>query len=179
MNKDRVATDRQTPPLWRTAAALAILFLLDLGFAGQGLFSMLVAIGGFGLLATRALWAAVRGRSSALIRARSMRAGLYLLLGVATVVTMRFHTATAQTHARQVIEACHAYQARHGKLPDRLAELVPEFLPAVPRAKYTLQWGDFSYSTSEHNTHTLMYVALPPFGRRLYHFEQATWSRLD
>jgi hypothetical protein len=179
MNKDIVEPDRQPRPLWRTGAALAVLFLADLGFAGQGLFSMFVAIGGVGLMATRALWAAVRGRSSALIRARTMRAGLYLLLGVATVITMRFHTATARNHAEQVIAACRAYQARHGKLPDRLDELVPEFLPAVPRAKYTLQWGDFTYWTSDNNTHTLMYVALPPSGRRLYHFEQARWSQLD
>jgi hypothetical protein len=108
-----------------------------------------------------------------------MRAGLYLLLGVATVATMRFHTATAQNHAAQIIEACRAYQARRGMLPDRLEELVPEFLPAVPPAKYTLQWGGFTYWASEKKSHTLMYVAFPPFGRRLYHFEQARWSQLD
>ena len=108
-----------------------------------------------------------------------MRAGLYLLLGVATAATMRFHTATAQNHAAQVIEACRAYQARRGVLPDRLEELVPEFLPAVPRAKYTLQWGEFTYWASEKESHTLMYVAFPPFGRRLYHFEEARWSQLD
>jgi len=165
--------------MWRTAAALTLLFVADLGFAGQGLFSMVVAIVGVGLLTMRALWAAVRGASSALIRARATRAGIYLLLGIATVATMQFHTATAQHHAAQVIAACRAYEKRSGKLPDRLTELVPEFLPAVPRAKYTLQWGDFTYWTSENNTHTLMYVALPPFGRRLYHFEQAQWSQLD
>jgi hypothetical protein len=179
MNKQIVAIHRQPPPLWRTAAVLAILFLADLGFAGQGLFSLLVGVGGVALLTMRALWAAVRGGSSALIRARTMRAGIYLVLAVATVATMRFHATTAENHAAQVIEACRAYEARHGKLPDRLAQLVSEFLPAVPRAKYTLQWGEFDYRTSENTTHTLMYVALPPFGRRLYHFEQARWSQLD
>ena len=163
----------------RTAAVLTLLFLADLGFAGQGLISLLVAVLGVGLLTMKALWAAVRGGSSELIHSRTMRAGMYLLLGVATVATMRFHAATARNHAEQVIKACHAYQARHGQLPDRLAELVPEFLPAVPRAKYTLQWGHFTYWTSDKNRHTLMYVALPPFGRRLYHFEQARWSQLD
>ena len=81
--------------------------------------------------------------------------------------------------AAQVIEACRAYQARHGKLPDRLQELVPEFLPAVPPAKYTLSYGEFTYLTSGDQSHTLMYVALPPFGRRLYHFEETRWSQLD
>lgn len=78
-----------------------------------------------------------------------------------------------------MIEACQAYQTRHGKLPDHLEELVPEFLPTVPRAKYTLQWEEFTYSKSSNTAHTLMYVALPPFGRQLYHFEQGTWSQLD
>jgi hypothetical protein len=56
---------------------------------------------------------------------------------------------------------------------------VPEFLPAVPRAKYTLAYGEFTYWASSEKDHTLMYVALPPFGRRLYHFEQGVWTQLD
>jgi hypothetical protein len=164
--------------LLRTPVALAVLFLVDLGYAGQGFFSLLVAFSGLGLLTLAALWAAVRG-AAPLARSRVVRAGMYLLLGIATAATTRFHAATAQNHAAQVIEACRAYNARHGMLPDRLEELVPEFLPAVPRAKYTLAWGEFTYSTSAEKSHTLMYVALPPFGRRLYHFEEARWSQLD
>lgn len=162
----------------RTAVVLAVLFLVDLGFEGQGLVSLLVAAVGLILLTTGALWSAVRG-TAPLARSRAMRAGMYLLLGIATVATMQFHTATAQNHAEQVIAACRAYQARHGTLPDRLEELVPEFLPKVPRAKYALQWAEFTYWTSGKTAHTLMYVALPPFGRRLYHFETAQWSQLD
>jgi hypothetical protein len=172
--------DAQPPRLLRTTVALALLFLADLGYSGQGLFSLLVAGGGLGLLTMGALWAAIRGAAPRLLaRSRAMRAGVFLLLGVATVATQRFHTATAQNHAAQIIEACRAYQTRRGKLPDRLEELVPEFLPAVPRAKYTLQWGEFTYWASENRSHTLMYVAFPPFGRRLYHFEEARWSQLD
>jgi len=172
--------DAQPPPLLRTTVALAVLFLADLGFSGQGFFSLLVAGVGLGLLTLGALWAIVRGAAPRiLVRSRAMRAGLYLLLGLATVATMQFHAATAQNHAAQVIEACRAYQTRHGMLPDRLQELVPEFLPTVPRAKYTLAWGEFTYWTSGEKSHTLMYVALPPFGRRLYHFEEARWSQLD
>lgn len=92
---------------------------------------------------------------------------------------MQFHAATARNHAAQVIDACRAYQARHGMLPDHLEDLVPEFLARVPRAKYTLQWGEFTYWTSSRTSHTLMYVSLPPFGRRVYHFEEGRWSVLD
>jgi hypothetical protein len=173
-------TAAHPPRLRRTAVALALLFVADLGFAGQGLFSLVVAGVGMGLLALGALWAAVRGTAPGVwARSRAMRAAMYLCLGIATVTVMRLHTATAETNAAQVIEACLAYQARHGRLPDRLQELIPEFLPAVPPAKHTLSYGAFTYLTSGEQSHTLMYVTLPPFGRRLYHFEEARWSHLD
>jgi len=172
--------ERRPPAIRRTAVTLAVLFVADLGFLGQGLLSILVAAVGLGLLTVGALWAAARSPAPRLLaRSRAMRAGLYLLLAIAALAAMQFHTATAENHAAQVIEACRAYQARHGMLPDRLEELVPEFLPAVPRAKYTLQWGEFTYRASNKQSHTLMYVALPPFGRKVYHFEEARWSQLD
>jgi hypothetical protein len=175
----KVDKHARLPPLARTAAALAVLFLADLGFAGQGLFSLFVAGVGFSLTTIGVLWSVVRGGAAPRARSRALRAGMYLLLGIATVATMQFHTATAQKHAAQLIEACRAYQARHGMLPDRLDQLVPEFLSAVPRAKYTLQWRAFTYSKSSEQSHTLMYVTLPPFGRRVYHFETAQWSQRD
>jgi hypothetical protein len=162
----------------RTAVALGVLFLFDLGYAGQGLLSLLVAVCGLGVLTVGALWSAVRGAAPR-ARSRALRAGLYLLLGLAAYGTARFHGATAETHAVRVIEACRAFEARHGMLPNRLEDLVPEFLPAVPRAKYTLAWGEFTYSTFTEKRHTLMYVAFPPFGRRVYHFEARRWSQLD
>jgi hypothetical protein len=162
----------------RTAAALAVLFLLDLGYAGQGALSLFVACIGVVLLTLGALWAVVRGAAPR-ARTRAARAGTYVLLGAATLATTRFHEATATNHAAQVIAACRAYEAQHGMLPDRLDQLVPEFLPAVPRAKYTLAWGAFTYMKSSATSHTLMYVAFPPFGRQLYHFEDQRWSRLD
>ena len=54
------------PPLWRTAIALAVVFLLDvwvwadLPFGG-GLFSVFVGVVGLAVLLVGTLWAAVRG----------------------------------------------------------------------------------------------------------------------
>jgi hypothetical protein len=162
----------------RTSAALAGLFVFDLGYSGQGLFALGTAVLGFVSLAVGALWSGLRG-APALARSRALRAGLYLFLGAATLATVRLHVATAESRATLVIDACRAFERAHGALPDRLEELVPEFLSAVPRAKYTLAWGEFTYSASETTRHTLMYVTLPPFGRRIYHFEEARWSQLD
>jgi hypothetical protein len=142
----------------RTALALGILFLVDLGFMGQGIFSMMIAVVGVGVLVLASLWSILRGQRS-LAGNRAVRAALYLLLGAATLGVLRFHSHTVRAHATRVIEACRAYKVRSGKLPERLQDLVPDFLPAVPRAKYT--------------------VMFPPFGRRLYHFEEDRWGQLD
>jgi hypothetical protein len=162
----------------RTAAAVVVLFLLDLGYAGQGLISILVAVCGLALLAVGALWSAVKGQAPR-ARRRALRASLYLGLGLAAYGAASFHRVTVETRAARVIDACRAFEARRGTLPNRLDDLVPEFLPAVPRAKFTLAYGGFTYSKLEEHRHTLMYVTLPPFGRRVYHFEGARWSQLD
>lgn len=165
----------------RTIVVLGLLFLADSLVVGQGLLSLLAAVAGLALLAAGALWAGLR-RQGALARSRLLRAALYLGLGLATAGALRLHTATARGNAETVIAACQRYRAAHGRFPERLEELVPGQLPRVPRARYTLLWGEFSYwstGTPEAPAHALAYVALPPFGRRVYQLEQGAWGRLD
>ena len=69
----------QPKSLLRTAVALAVLFLLDLGYAGQGVLSLFVACIGLVPLTVGGLWAAVRG-AAPVARRRALRAGVYLLL---------------------------------------------------------------------------------------------------
>ena len=139
--------------LLRTATVLGGLFLFDLGYSGQGLISLLVAVCGFTFLTVLALWSWLRG-SAALARNRALRAGMYLVLGVATFATMRFHATTAETHAARVIDACRAFESRRGKLPDRLEELVPEFLPALPRDEVHAHVGSIHvFDVREHAPH--------------------------
>ena len=175
-----MTSDQQkgTPGVTRTAVVLGVLFLLDVGYSGQGLFSLFVTVVGLAVMTAGALWSVARG-AAPLARSRALRGVAYLVLGVATFATMRFHAFTAETHSARVIEACRAFEVRYGALPDRLDQLVPEFLPAVPRAKYTVAWGTFTYFSSGEKSHTLMYVALPPFGRRVYHFEADRWTQVD
>ena len=45
--------------------------------------------------------------------------------------------------------------------------------------KYTIAFGEFTYAASDEKRHTLMYVSLPPFGRRIYNFEDGQWHQLD
>jgi hypothetical protein len=166
-------------PPWRTVSALTLLFLADLGLAGQGLFSIVVGAIGCSVMTARAIWAGAKIGRGPVLTGYAIRAGLYVALAAAAVSGSRFHQATAEKHAAWLIDACRAYQARNGTLPERLALLVPDFLPSIPRAKYTLEYGEFTYSAAAGQTHTLMYVTLPPFGRRVYHFEDARWSRSE
>jgi hypothetical protein len=161
----------------RTARLLGLFFVLDLGFMGQGIFSLLLSLGGVVAFMLGMLWGLVRGRRD-LLRRAALNAGMCVLLGAATLGALRAHAFTAQTRAARVIGACRSYEAKHGRLPEQLRDLVPEFLPSVPRAKYTYMFGEFSYFASP-GSHALQYVALPPFGRRLYHFEQDRWSTRD
>ncbi len=165
----------RVPHWWRTAVALSGLFLFDLVVLGQGGIAIIVATVGVGMLVVGGLWAAIRAHR-ALARSRMTRAGMYVILGVAAVGTLRFHEATARKGAQQIISACQAYKQQTGKLPDRLEDLVPEFLPKVPLARYTLLYNDFWYFSQ---SGLLTYVVLPPFGRRVYNFNSAQWKYLD
>lgn len=169
------------PSPTRTVVALTLLFLADALAVGQGLVSLLTALAGLALLLAGALWAGLR-RRGALARSRALRAALYLGLGLATVAALRFHTATANANAVTVIAACQRFRAAHGRFPERLEELAPAQLPRVPRARYTLLWGEFGYwstGSPEAPAHVLVYTALPPFGRRTYDLERGAWGRLD
>jgi hypothetical protein len=178
MKERTMAMPEKTPPrMTRTAVILGLLFLFDLGFSGQGFFSLMVAVIGLAILMLGSVWSLIRGQRP-LARSRAARGALYLFLGAATFGTLRFHAYTARVNADRVIQACRSYERANGKLPERLENLVPAFLPAVPRAKYVYSYGEFTYLSSAEG-HTLLYVAVPPFGRRLYHFEKDAWSQLD
>lgn len=158
-----------------TALALSALFLFDLVVLGQGGVSIITAALGFGMLTIGTLWSVICGRQ-ALARSRATRGAIFLFLGVAAVVTMRIHEATARKGAQQIIAACEAYKRQTGKLPDRLEQLAPLFLPKVPLARYTVMYNNYMYFSKPA---LLTYVVFPPFGRRVYDFETTQWSCLD
>ena len=76
--------------------------------------------------------------------------------------------------------ACLAFHLKYRRYPLRLDELVPEFLPSVPAAKYTLGGDHFFYFNPPSGLEPMLYdEALPPFGRRFYHMETGRWGYLD
>lgn len=78
------------------------------------------------------------------------------------------------TNAERIIAACEQFRAATGKYPDQMHELVPRYLSSIPRARHALMFSDFRYRSLEGN-HQLMWDERPPFGRKIYDFEQRKW----
>jgi hypothetical protein len=76
-------------------------------------------------------------------------------------------------NAHQIIRACENYREANGRYPDRLDQLTPNYLKAIPRAKYCVLLSDFLYSGS--CDPVLFWY--PSIGRRSYRFETHTWRK--
>jgi hypothetical protein len=110
---------------------------------------------------------------------RLIRWAIYLT-AIFMVFALRYYNVSlAKERADQIIVAVEAFVVHHGKYPDKLTELVPQFIPEIPaKAKWTLLDSGFRYMNAL-DSPSLMYVVMPPFGRRVYHFETRQWSDLD
>lgn len=83
----------------------------------------------------------------------------------------------AKANAQRIVAACDEYHAANGRFPETLDELVPQYLPSIPRAKYCLDFGDFVYSDDERPT--LIWYVVPPYHRRIYNFETRQSKDID
>jgi hypothetical protein len=111
---------------------------------------------------------------NALRAARVLLPQLTLLLVLANY---HLQVKVAMGNATRIIQACERYRGEHGSYPDRLTDLVPRFLSAVPRAKYCLADASFRYSGPPANT--LAWQRVPPFGRMVYLFRDREWRYVD
>jgi len=89
-----------------------------------------------------------------------------------------FQLRIAEANAPRIVAACEDFHAANGKFPKTLDELVPRYMPAVPRAKYCLDYGEFRYWNLDGHPILVWYV-VPPFGRKIYDFENRRWNYLD
>jgi hypothetical protein len=87
-----------------------------------------------------------------------------------------FQWRIANANGARIIAACEEFHAANGKYPKTLDELVPRYLPSIPRAKYCLKYGEFLYFDKKP---MLMWYAVPPFGTEVYNFEKKRWSYID
>ena len=84
----------------------------------------------------------------------------------------------AKANAARVVTACEEFHVANGRYPQSLDELVPRHMPSVPRAKYCLGFGEFRYWYMDGEP-MLLWYAVPPFGRKVYDFENRRWNYID
>jgi hypothetical protein len=119
--------------------------------------------------------------------------GVYSICFLAVITTIWINNKIARNRAEVVITAIKQYKTKYNHYPETLQNLVPEFLPSVPKAKYSFESNKFYYSrliresvlVDKNNKPIIIesvllnYTDLPPFGRPTYSFEQNEWGYID
>ncbi len=120
----------------------------------------------------------LRGKYAGVRAQRLRNIGIYIGAVVIVVAYININNNNARQRAEPVIAAVNAYQAQHRRYPDTLEALVPQFLPAVPRARFTWVAGEYVYRNRDERPY-LMYSRIPPYSVSQYHFETGAWRHLD
>lgn len=160
--------------LKKAFAWAAVLVAIDAFLLNQGGISALVGVWMLFVSLPRAAFT----KNPEQKRHRFARAGIFLGAVMLVFGLNWANNQIARSRAETLITAIKAFNQKYQRYPNKLDELVPDFIDHVPNAKYTLGDTRFSY-ISEPGSHHLFYVAIPPFGRPTYSFEKDKWGYLD
>jgi hypothetical protein len=156
----------------RSIAGATVLLTWDAVLSGSFLLSLIVC----------PIWFLFNVVKSAIQRP-GWRAGLLniaipaLTLGMA-LANDSLQYRVGKTNAPRIIKACEEFHAAKGTFPKTLDELVPRYLTSVPRAKYCLMYGEFDYYHLD-NHPILVWCVVPPYGRKIYSFQDRRWGYID
>lgn len=104
---------------------------------------------------------------------------IYIVSATISLGFVKINNSIAMSNAKPVIEAIKQYKTVNGQYPNTLEELVPNFLSAIPRAKFTLANNRFIYlEPTNSRSPSLMFIGAP-FAVRIYSFETGKWSTVD
>ena len=159
----------------KTLITAAILFVLDAFVTNQGAISII-------LILLIVLWwlpkSAFKKHKGQSPKAELTKALIYGLVAIAVFSSNIINNKIAKGCANDLIQVIENYHQTTGQYPQTLTELVPTYLPNVPKAKYTLIFNSFTYVNYQGNV-SLFYTALPPFGRPTYVFNRKEWKYID
>lgn len=109
---------------------------------------------------------------------RLIRFAVYLAAVGVVLSLIPINKQIAEDRAERIIAAVENYRATNGKYPDRLDQLTPRFIAEIP-TKARVAFTDSGFRYLAGSSHTLMYVVMPPFGRKTYNFETKAWGFMD
>jgi len=168
--------DEDRPRGFRKSLVIAaVLYVFDAFILNQGLIALITIFVVVIVLLPRAFLSL---KNKPLFKNRLLKATIYFIMAVAIFGSNFINNRIAKYRAEKLIEACYEYHNKHQQYPNKLQDLVPDFISKVPSAKFTLSSNEFRYISSDKG-HMLMYGHLPPFGRPIYDFEKGQWGYLD
>lgn len=159
----------------RSLIIASFLFFLDAFVLNQGFIAFVILFVVVPVMLKKAISAR---KDKALLKKQLLNAGIYSIAAIMVLASNSINNTIAQRNADKIIQACEQYKAKHGIYPERLSELIPDFLKDIPPAKYSLAGAPFRYFARE-DSHALMYEAVPPYGRKYYVFEKRVWQYVD
>lgn len=162
------------PSLHKAVGGAIALVFFDAFFLNQGAISALVGVG----LILIGLPLAVLRRPYSARAARIRNLGVYALAIITVFALNAANNRLAHYRAEALISAIKSFHQKYHRYPEKLDNLVPEFIEHVPVAKYTLFINNFFYRADDGKA-VLFYVSFPPFGRPIYSFSKDEWGYLD
>ncbi|MFQ5779758.1 MAG: hypothetical protein ACE5HN_03095 [Nitrospiria bacterium] len=151
-----------------------ILYLVDAIILNQGGIAVITALFVIFILLPKILFAALK-KDSALLAESTVKAAIYTVMVVAIITSVILDNKRARHRAEGLVDAARQYEATHGRLPDKLQDLVPEFIPEIPSAKSGFMYSYFRYISSKGH-HELIWVDFPPHDDAFYLFETDRWG---
>jgi hypothetical protein len=152
-----------------------IIYFVDALCLTQGVIVFLVLLYVLFFLVPISLFALKKNRD--IFRYRATKASVYFLAAIAIFGTNHLNNKIARHRAENIISSIKEFKSEYQRYPDKLDELVPEFLPSVPLAKYTLGDNKFRYTASQEERRHLL--IMPLTNMRYYNFEEDKWGVAD
>jgi hypothetical protein len=163
--------------IWKTVVAALCLFTLDSVVFHQLSMAGITALVLVLWLIPATLYHTIKGnREMAVVRARKVL--IYAVMVVAIFASFNLNNRLAGQRAAVVIAAIDKFHDQRGRYPNSLQELVPEYMPTIPRANFTLKAGAFNYGAYG-EAPSLMYFSYWPFARRYFNFKGRKWNLID
>jgi len=153
------------------------IYFVDALFYGQGGIALITAVIILFYLFPKILIALFRKEKK---RAREgmIRAGIYLFMVIMVFLTNFYNSSLAARRAENLIRACASYKSINNHYPPKLEALVPAFIEEIPAARFTFCHNRFLYRYREGNP-VIFYYVVPPFGLRVYNFQDRQWRYMD
>jgi amino acid transporter len=152
-----------------------LLFIVDAFILSQFLIAMLTIFIAFPVFLVKLFRRRKDRERSRLLLAK---AAIYGCMVVLICVAFVANNMLAVRRTDGVIASCERFRAKTGTYPEKLAQLVPDYLAVIPPAKLVMNGDSFFYVARPDN-HAVCYTTVVPYGSSCYWLEQKKWHSLD